>query len=104
WSQPADEAAVRRQTPAQSRSAWRAMPAATRAVKDQRGSADADGERRPAQCWKRMAQRGELWQQRPRFGAGQSDAAEVSQLARQDREGDAAGESDRHRMRNVANE
>ena len=71
---------------------------------DQRGRADADGERRRVEGRQRLAERHELRQQRPGLGTRQLQAAEILELAGQDGDGDAAGEADGHRVRDVADQ
>ena len=72
--------------------------------KDQRRRAKANAQGREIQRRQRMRQHDELWDQRARFRSREPEAAEILELACQDRDRDAGGETDRNGMRNMPDE
>jgi hypothetical protein len=72
--------------------------------KNQGGRTNADSERCRIERWQRLPKHGEFRQQRPRFGRRQFQAAEILELAGKDRDRNAAGEADGHRMRNITDQ
>ena len=71
---------------------------------DQRRRAKPDGERRRRNRRQGLRKHRKFRQQLPGLGAGQLQAAEILELAGEDRDRDAAGEADGHRMGNVADQ